>query len=153
MLLFPELTVTITKHLTIRKPLIPGKDAPPVLRNLIVSILTEEIKKEFTDIFSQNCPKTQSQDANNNMRVITPAPLPRGNIAMVDDNRPLFYSAKEQRLLEYLQEHRPAKQAQIVKFFKEDVNPINDTTVKELLANLGHRRAITTGPDGYEVRR
>ncbi|CAB4165314.1 hypothetical protein UFOVP822_35 [uncultured Caudovirales phage] len=152
-LLFPKLTETITKNLTIREPLFPGKDAPPVLRNLIVSILTEEIKKEFTDIFSENCPKTQNQDANNNMRVITPAPLPRGNIAMVDDNRPLFYSAKEQRLIDYLEEHGPAKQAQIVKFFKEDVNPINDTTVKELLANLGHRRAITTGPDGYEVRR
>lgn len=72
---------------------------------------------------------------------------------MVDDNRPLFYSAKELRLINYLEEHGPAKQAQIVKFFKEDANPINDTTVKELLANLGHRRAITTGPNGYEVRR
>ncbi len=124
-----------------------------MLRNLIVSILTEEIKKEFTDIFSQNCPKTENQDANNNMRVISPAPLPRGDIAMVSDNRPLFYSAKEQRLIDYLDEHGPAKQAQIVKFFKDHVNPINDTTVKELLANLGHRKAITTGPDGYEVRR
>lgn len=124
-----------------------------MLRNLIVSILTEEIKKEFTDIFSQNCPNNKTQNANNNIQAIEPVPLPRGNSAMVSDNRPLFYSAKEQRLIDYLEEHGPAKQAQIVKFFKEDVNPINDTTVKELLANLGHRRAITTGPDGYEVRR
>jgi hypothetical protein len=152
-LLSPKLTETITNHLTIRDPPFPGKDAPPVLRNLIVSILTEEIKKEFTDIFSQNWPNNETKDANNNMRVITPAPLPRGDIAMVDDNRPLFYSAKEQRLLDYLHEHGPAKQAQIVKFFKEHENPINDTTVKELLANLGHRKAIATGPDGYEVRR
>jgi hypothetical protein len=124
-----------------------------VLRNLIVSILTDEIKKEFTNIFSENCPNSSPKDAIIDRQAALPVPTPKGNSAMIADNAPLFYSPKEQRLLDYLTEHGPAKQAQIVKYFKDHQNPINDTTVKELLANLGHRRAITTGPDGYQIRR
>lgn len=124
-----------------------------MLRNLIVSILTDEIKKEFTNIFSDNISNNLSQNANNGMQAMTPASIPKSTTSMIDTAGPLFYSPKEQRILDYLAAHGPAKQAQIVKYFKDCENPINDTTVKELLANLGHRRAISTGPDGYEIKR
>lgn len=139
----------------IAQPFNPRKGRPPVLRNLIISILTDEIKKEFTNIFSENRDillNNQVNTVNNDITDLPPTTIPRG-IRMVDTAGPLFFSQKEQRLLDYLQEFGPAKQAQIVKYFKDHANPINDTTVKELLANLGHRRAISTGPDGYEIKR
>jgi len=70
---------------------------------------------------------------------------------MVDDLRPLFYSVTEQRLLDYIAENKSAKQDAIIAHFKAHENSINDSTVKALLANLKHRRALTTGNDGYEV--
>lgn len=122
-----------------------------MLRNLIIDILTDEIKKEFTNIFSsksENLINTPKNSSNN----VVDLPIPRGT-TMIDSTSPLFYSPKEQRILEFLAEHGPAKQSAIVRHFKDHANPINDTTVKELLANLGHRRAISTGPDGYEIKR
>lgn len=122
-----------------------------MLRNLIIDILTDEIKKEFTNIFSsksENLINTPKNSSNN----VVDLPIPRGT-TMIDTTGPLFYSPKEQRILEFLAQHGPMKQAAIVKHFKDHPDPINDTTVRELLANLKHRRAISTGDDGYGVIR
>lgn len=119
-----------------------------MLRDLIVSLITSELKKELSNIFTENRHVLATDDASIN----TPN-SPRGNNTMIDTAGPLWFSPKEQRLIDYLTEHGPAKQAQIVKHFKDHANPINDTTVKELLANLGFRRVISSGPDGYEVKR
>jgi len=122
-----------------------------MLRDLILTLLTDEIKKEFSNIFSNNWPNNSITNANNSMQVLTPAPIPRGISDMVDDLRPLFYSVTEQRLLDYIAENKSAKQDAIIAHFKAHENSINDSTVKALLANLKHRRALTTGNDGYEV--
>lgn len=123
-----------------------------MLRNLIVSILTDEIKKEFTNIFAdknQNPVTTPIVERHN----VVDLPIPRGITTMIDTSGPLFYSPKEQRILNYLAEHGPMKQSAIVKHFKDHPDPINDTTVRELLANLKHRRAISSGDNGYGVIR
>lgn len=122
-----------------------------MLRNLIIDILTDEIKKEFTNIFSHKNENLVSTPKNSSHNVVD-LPIPRGT-TMIDTTGPLFYSPKEQRILEFLAQHGPMKQSGIVKHFKDDPDPINDTTVRELLANLKHRRAISTGDDGYSVIR
>lgn len=122
-----------------------------MLRNLIVSILTDEIKKEFTNIFSDKNQNPLTMPASDRHNVVD-LPIPRGT-TMIDTTGPLFYSPKEQRILEFLAQHGPMKQSAIVKHFKDHPDPINDTTVRELLANLKHRRAISTGDDGYGVIR
>lgn len=122
-----------------------------MLRNLIIDILTDEIKKEFTNIFSHKNENLVSTPENSSHNVVD-LPIPRGT-TMIDTTGPLFYSPKEQRILNYLAQHGPAKQSAIVRYFKDHADPINDTTVKELLANLGHRRVIITGANGYELKR
>jgi hypothetical protein len=122
-----------------------------MLRNLIIDILTDEIKKEFTNIFSHKNENLVSTPENSSHNVVD-LPIPRGT-TMIDTTGPLFYSPKEQRILEFLAQHGPMKQSAIVKHFKDHPDPINDTTVRELLANLKHRRAISTGDDGYGVIR
>lgn len=122
-----------------------------MLRELILTLLTDEIKKEFSNIFSHNWPKDSVTDASNSVQAITPAPISRDISAMIDDLRPLFYSPKEQRLLDYIFEHGPCIQTAIIAYFKGHTNSINDTTVKELLSNLKHRRALKSGGAGYEL--
>jgi len=124
-----------------------------MLRDLILTLLTDEIKKEFSNIFSQNWPNGTVNDASNSVQAITPAPIPRDVSAMVDDLRPLFYSVNEQRLLDYITENKAAKQDTIIAYFKEHDDNINESTVKALLSNLKHRRILVTGNDGYEVAR
>jgi hypothetical protein len=124
-----------------------------MLRDLILTLLTDEIKKEFSNIFSKNWPNGVGKDASNSVQAITPAPVSRDVSAMVDDLRPLFYSVNEQRLLDYIIENKSAKQDTIIAYFKEHADSINDTTVKALLSNLKHRRVLITGNDGYEVAR
>ena len=121
-----------------------------MLRELILDLLTLEIKKEFSNIFSNNWPNVALKDASNSVQAITPAFIPRESRHMVDDLTPLFYSPKEQRLLDYLTEHGPSVQTAIIAYFKGHTDPINDTTVKELLSNLKHRRALKSGGAGYE---
>lgn len=58
----------------------------------------------------------------------------------------LFVSPKEAALLEHLRSEGPKKQAQLIASFEDQMNA---TAVKEMLANLVHRRLITKGPDGY----
>lgn len=58
----------------------------------------------------------------------------------------LFVSPKEAALLEHLRNEGPKKQAQLIASFEDQMNT---TAVKEILANLVHRRLITKGPDGY----
>ena len=122
-----------------------------MLRNLIIDILTDEIKKEFTNIFSDKNQNPLTMPASDRHNVVD-LPIPRGT-TMIDTTGPLFYSPKEQRILEFLAQHGPAKQSAIVRHFKDHADPINDTTVRELLANLKHRRAISSGDDGYSVIR
>lgn len=122
-----------------------------MLRELILELLTSEIKKEFSNIFSNNWPNVTSNDASNSMQATSPAPNLRALNTMVCDLSPLFYSATEQRLLDYIAEKGSAKQDAIIAHFKAQEDSINDSTVKALLANLKHRRALTTGNDGYEV--
>jgi hypothetical protein len=124
-----------------------------MLRDLILTLLTDEIKKEFSNIFSKDWPINQNQTANNSMQVLTPATIPRDVSAMVDDLRPLFYSVNEQRLLDYIIENKAAKQDTIIAYFKAHDDSMNDSTVKALLSNLKHRRVLVTGNDGYEVAR
>jgi hypothetical protein len=124
-----------------------------MLRDLILTLLTDEIKKEFSNIFSKNWPNGTVNDASNSVQAITPAPVSRDTSAMVDDLRPLFYSVNEQRLLDYIIENKSAKQDTIIAYFKEHENSINDSTVKALLSNLKQRRVLITGNDGYEVAR
>ena len=132
-------------------PLYPGMDAT-MLRDLILDLLTVEIKKEFSNIFSNNWPNVAFKDASNSVQAITPAPVVRDISTMVDDLRPLFYSPTEQRLLDYITENGSAKQDAIIAHFKAHDDSINESTVKALLSNLKHRRALATGNDGYEVK-
>ena len=127
-----------------------GMDAKTMLRELILDLLTLEIKKEFSNIFSNNWPNGAFKDASNSVQATSPAPISRDISTMVDDLRPLFYSPKEQRLLDYLSAHGPCIQTAIIAYFKGHTDPINDTTVKELLSNLKHRRALKSGGAGYE---
>lgn len=123
---------------------------PKMLRDLILDLLTVEIKKEFSNIFSNNWPKGLGLNPSNSMQALAPAPISEDISAMVDDLRPLLYSPKEQRLLDYISEHGPCIQTAIIAYFKGHTNSINDTTVKELLSNLKHRRALKSGGAGYE---
>lgn len=134
-----------------RNALMPQKWTLPMLRDLILDLLTVEIKKEFSNIFSNNWPNVTLNDANNSVQAITPAPISRDISTMIDDLRPLFYSPTEQRLLDYITENGSAKQDAIIAHFKAHDDNINESTVKALLANLKHRRALITGNDGYEV--
>ena len=132
---------------------IPRNGRPKMLRDLILTLLTDEIKKEFSNIFSKNWPNNQNQDAINSVQALTPATITRDVNAMVDDLRPLFYSVNEQRLLDYIIENKSAKQDTIIAYFNKHTDSINDTTVKALLSNLKARRVLITGNDGYEVAR
>ena len=125
-------------------------DAKTMLRELILDLLTLEIKKEFSNIFSNNWPNGAFKDASNSAQATSPATPAKEIADMVADLRPLFYSPKEQRLLDYLTEHGPSVQTAIIAYFKGHTNSINDTTVKELLSNLKHRRALKSGGAGYE---
>ena len=105
-----------------------------MIESLLERIIREEVQKLLGTITAPAGP-------------VTPPP------AQADESGPLFLSPKESRVLEYLQACKAAKQAIIIKHFNDDPNPINDTTVKEMLANLGHRRIIIRGPDGYTPAR
>jgi len=122
-----------------------------MLRDLILDLLTVEIKKEFSNIFSEKWTNNPNQDANSSVQAITSAPISTRASAMVDDLRPLFYSTNEQRVLDYLSTNGPAKQDAVIAYFKALTDSINEASIKFLLSNLKHRRALTTVNDGYAV--
>lgn len=140
--IFTELLFTAT---------IPRNGRPKMLRDLILDLLTAEIKKEFSNIFSDNWPNVTVNDASNSMQAITPAPVARDINTMVDDLRPLFFSRNEQRVLDYLTREGATKQDAVIAYFKAAPDSINEASIKFLLSNLKHRRALTTVNDGYAV--
>ena len=74
-------------------------------------------KKEFSNIFSNNWPNVALKDASNSVQATSPAAPAKEIADMVADLRPLFYSPKEQRLLDYLTEHGPSVQTAIIAYF------------------------------------